>query len=120
MRLRRDGDAIDYSSRRVHPNAPPAAFRGRYRPTGEVFGSAPGSLEHWLTERYCLYTLNDQQQVLRGEINHPPWPLQPASAQISLNRMAAELEIELSGEPLLHYAERQDVVFWNLEPARGD
>jgi uncharacterized protein len=56
--------------------------------------------------------------VLRAEIHHPPWPLQAAEAEITLNTMTAELGIELTGNPLLHYAARQDVVFWTLERAR--
>jgi len=116
MRLRRDGDALDYSSRRVHPNAPPAAFRGRYRPTGEVFRSAPGSLEHWLTERYCLYAVDRRGRVYRGEIHHAPWPLQPAEAEFRRNTMARPHGIALpGGPPVLQFARRLDVVVW---PAR--
>jgi hypothetical protein len=58
--------------------------------------------------------------VLRGEIQHPPWPTQLARADIELNTMAGEAGIELAGEPLLHYAGRQDVVFWSLEPAASE
>jgi uncharacterized protein YqjF (DUF2071 family) len=79
---------------------------------------APGTLEHWLTERYCLYTLDEKERVLRAEIHHPPWPLQSADATITLNTMADELDSELVEPSLLHYAARQDVVFWTLEPAR--
>ena len=96
----------------------PAAFDARYRATGPRFRAAPGTLEHWLTERYCLYTLDDRQRVLRGDIQHPPWPLQRAEAEIDVNTMTAEIAITVDDEaPLLHYARRQDVVFWSLRPA---
>jgi uncharacterized protein YqjF (DUF2071 family) len=96
---------------------PAATFRATYRPAGTPEPAKPGSIDHFLTERYCLYTLDAQQRVLRGEIHHPPWPLQAAEAEIELNTMGAQIGIELEGTPLLHYSERQDVVFWRLERA---
>jgi uncharacterized protein YqjF (DUF2071 family) len=118
MSIARAGEEVRYQSdRRPSEHAPPAAFRGSYRACGPPAPPAAGTLEHWLTERYCLYTLDDRHRVLRGEIHHPPWPLQSAEADIALNTMVEELGLELAGEPLLHYSARQDVVFWTLEPA---
>jgi uncharacterized protein len=84
---------------------------------GPVAHSVPGSLEHWLTERYCLYTLDERRRVLRGEIHHPPWPLQAATAEIEVNTMTEEVGVGVTGAPLVHFSRRQDVVFWSLEPA---
>jgi uncharacterized protein len=94
-----------------------AEFAASYRPLGEAAPAAPGTIEHFLTERYCLYTLDDQRRVLRGEIHHRPWPLQAAEAEIERNTMGAQIGVELDGTPLLHFAARQDVVFWQLERA---
>ena len=105
---------IRYSSERTSRRARSAAFSARYGPEGEVFNAAPGSLEHFLTERYCLYT-TDSGRVFRGEIHHKPWPLQPASADFDRNTMPPP-GIEIDGDPLLHYARRQDVVIWSLDP----
>jgi uncharacterized protein len=112
MRMREDAGAIDYTSRRRHPGAPEAEFAGRYRPTGPVFVSTPGSLDYWLTARYCLYAADRAGRPFRGEINHPPWPLQPADALIAANTMAAAHGIALAGPPLLHFARRVDMVAW--------
>lgn len=112
MRLHHDAEAVDYASRRRHPGAPPAEFTGRYWPTGPVYTSTPGSLEHWLTARYCLYAANHAERLFRGEINHPPWPLQPAEAAIEVNTMAAAHGIAIEGRPLLHFARRIDMVAW--------
>ena len=51
---------------------------------------------------------------------HRPWPLQHAETDIDVNTTAAEIAVELRGEPLLHYARRQDVVFWTLRPTADD
>jgi len=69
------------------------------------------------TERCCLYTLDVEGGVLRGEIDHREWPLQPAVAEIGTNTMASPDGLELEGEPRLHFAGRQDVVIWPLAPA---
>jgi uncharacterized protein YqjF (DUF2071 family) len=119
MDLDARGTLTTYSSVRDQPDGPPAAFEAEYEPTGPVYHAAPGSLDHFLTERYCLYTLDEDQRVHRGEIHHPPWPLQPAAARIARNTMASPYGIELPSEPIhpiVQYAHRQDVLFWPLEP----
>lgn len=113
MRLKHEGDSVVYSSQR---KAGSAAFEGRYRPAGPVFSAQPGTLEHWLTERYCLYAADGRGQVYRGDIQHNPWPLQTAKADLRLNSMAQAAGIALpAAQPLLHYAERLDVRAWSLD-----
>jgi uncharacterized protein YqjF (DUF2071 family) len=113
MATRWDGTVIHYDSRRLQRDTPPVVFRGRYHPTGDVFHAQPGSLEHWLTERYCLYAVDTQAHVYRGEIHHVPWPLQPAAADIDANTMTLPLALTLPATPpLLHFARRLDVVAW--------
>jgi uncharacterized protein YqjF (DUF2071 family) len=115
MALSRAGDAVGCAARRTSPEAPaPASFVATYRPTGQPFQARPGSLEEFLCERYCLYVLDAAGRVLRADIHHPPWALQPAAATIAENTMGAELGLDPASEPLLHYAARQDVVFWPL------
>lgn len=106
---------LEWASHRVEQGDPPAELRTRYRPTGPAFEAEPGSLEHFLVERYCLYTV-DERGVRRGQIHHPPWLIQPARAEIDQNTMAQPLGLDLDGQPLLHLARTQDVVFWLLEP----
>jgi uncharacterized protein len=90
-----------------------ATFRGTYGPTGPAFASHDGSLEYFLTERYCLYNLDRRGRPYRLEIHHPRWPLQPAHADIARNTMAAANGFMLPADaPLLHFAKRLDVVAW--------
>jgi uncharacterized protein YqjF (DUF2071 family) len=113
MSSRSEGDAIHYTSRRTHRNAAPASLEARYRPTGDAVQYAPGSIEHFLTERYCLYTTDRQGRLRRGEIHHRPWPLQPAEARFTTNTLAAASGIHLpDAHPLCHYAHELDVVAW--------
>jgi len=102
---RRD-DTIHFRSDRTG-----ARFDAMYRPTNSVSPPAPGTLEYFLTERYCLYTMH-KGAVHRAEVHHPPWPLQAAEAEIGENTMSP---VVLESEPFLRYSERQDVVIWPLE-----
>jgi uncharacterized protein len=83
-----------------------ASFSASYRGLGDARPARPGSLEHFLTERYCLYAGNGE---LRADIHHPPWQLQRAEAALEELGISP---VAVKGEPLYHYAERQDVVIW--------
>ncbi len=115
VRVDRPGAAdlgIDYESRRVHKRAPEAVFRARYAPTGPVVRTVPGTLDHFLTERYRLLLVRDGR-VVTGEIHHPPWPLQPAEAEISINDMALSHGFRLDGPPQrLAFARSLETVEW--------
>lgn len=114
IRVERDGEGVAWDLLRTSDDGPPAYFVGRYGPQGEELPVRAGSLERWLAERYCLYTLDGEGRVQRGEIQHPPWPLYEGWAEIETNTMAMPFGIDLAGEPLLHFSPRQDVVIWPL------
>ena len=95
-----------------------AEFAGAYRPIGPVQTAKPGSLEYFLTERYCLYSVDSAFHARRLEIHHWPWPLQTAEATIAVNTMADAAGIRLPAiAPLLHFARRQDMVAWPMGAA---
>jgi uncharacterized protein YqjF (DUF2071 family) len=110
MSMSRGGEWIAYECARIAEAG--RVFSGRYRPQGAVFHAEPGSLEWFLTERYCLYT-TARGALARAEIHHELWPLQTAQAEIGL---ASISRVELpDDDPLLHFSQRQDVVIWPLE-----
>jgi uncharacterized protein len=105
-------DAIEYDSRRDDAG-PVARLAATYRPSGSVYTAAPGTLDEFLTERYCLYNLNHSGAPYRLDIHHPPWSLQHAEATFSDNTMAEAVGVRIpSTAPLLHFAKRQDMVAW--------
>ena len=112
------GVGTSYSSERAVDGRDPVVFRAYYEPVeGEpVFTAIPGGLEHWLIERYCLYTLRDGG-LDRIEIDHEPWPLQRAHARIERNDVpaAAGLDVVPDSPDLLHFARRLDVRVWHPE-----
>ena len=111
IRVAADRGRLSYTSRRR--SAPAAEFEAHYAPAGAPFEPTPGTIDYFLTERYCLYTQDAASRAYRVEIQHAPWQLQPAEAEIATNTMAAAAGIRLpSMAPLLHFAKRQDVLTW--------
>ena len=109
----REGEVV-YESRRE--STPAADFAARFRGLGDPTPPRPGTLEHFLTERYCLYAVGRSGDPYRLEIHHPPWPLESARAEITINTMADAAGLSLSPiPPLLHFSKRQDTVCWGPE-----
>jgi uncharacterized protein len=109
-------EAVVYSSYRV--GTPRAAdFVGSYGPISEeIHRCAKDSLEHFLTERYCLFTVAANRRVYRAEIHHVPWPLQVARADVATNTTALSHGIQLpETPPLLHYSKLLEVLIWPIE-----
>ncbi len=119
MRRQIESDGtVEYRSSRLLTGRS-VRFKARYRGLGEVASpSRDGTLEHFLTERYCLFT-QVAGQVQVGHIHHLPWPLEPAEAEIVLNELPAAHGITLPGRPpVLHFARKLDVYIWSLREDR--
>lgn len=101
-----------YQSERSHRGESPACFDASYQPTGEPFHAKAGSLEHWLTARYCLYSADRQGRLYRGEIDHAPWKLSQASCQLRQNSMCQPLGVQLICQPHLLFAQPIQVRAW--------
>lgn len=110
---------VRYSSRRTHSGAGAADFTAEYGPTGPAYHAVPGTLEDWLTARYCFYAsdavhpLDPRAGIYRCDIHHEPWALQPARVGMSVNTMTGPIDLVLPDvPPLVHYAARTEVVAW--------
>ena len=112
LEQQRPVDPIHYTSLRTHRHEPRAQFRATYAPTGPRFHASPGSLEHWLTARYCLYSRNRQGHLFRGEINHPPWTLRTATCEWQENTMGEPWGFDFDGEAHLLAADPLVVRAW--------
>ena len=100
----------------------PVEFQARYRglgPTRRLAESRSGTLEYFLTERYCLFTANRAGQSVRANVHHVPWPLEDAEADIERNDLAMAIGVPLPNEkPVLHYSRRLAVYIWPAELVR--
>ncbi len=117
---RQSGDSVHFTSQRRDPALPTARFCGTYRPTGEAANSSPGTVEHFLTERYCYYSTDRAGKLYRCDVAHDPWLLQKAEAEITDNTMALAHGITLPAvEPLLHYAAHMKTTIWPVRKLAG-
>jgi uncharacterized protein YqjF (DUF2071 family) len=100
--------------RSVRRRDPPGlTFDARYGPTSEPYESRPGTLEHWLTERYCLYAAAGDGRIRRVDIHHRPWTLQAAWAEIERNDLLTPHGLHVRDHPaVLHFSRQLDVIIW--------
>jgi uncharacterized protein YqjF (DUF2071 family) len=109
-----------YSRRRF--SSYPVEFRARYRglgPTRKLAEGQAGTLEYFLMERYCLFSLNREGLAIRANIHTVPWPLEEAEAEIERNDLPAVIGIRLPNhDPVLHYSRRLAVYIWPAELLR--
>jgi uncharacterized protein YqjF (DUF2071 family) len=115
---RQDDGSIVYKSQRWPIAGCEAEFEATYKGHGAVKTAAPGSLDHFLTERYCLYAAS-AEHIWRADIFHPRWNLQAATAQFTTNTMMAAIGVTPSDpDVLLHFAKFQDVRVWAPQRVR--
>jgi len=114
MLIRSAGEEFEYTSSRLQMPRP-ADFHARYRPVSPPRVREQGTVENFLTERYCLYTVHGRN-VLRAVIHHAPWQLQDAEGEFELNTVAQAAGIELpASRPLLHFSREIEVLVWRPE-----
>lgn len=112
MRALERREEVEFESRRTHRGVAPATFAARYCQLAGPLATYP-VLTYFLTERYHLYSIDARRRVYRAEINHKPWPLEPAEVHFmrSPDEMTRPLGVRLpETPPLLHYAARLEVV----------
>ncbi|MEC7352772.1 MAG: DUF2071 domain-containing protein [Planctomycetota bacterium] len=91
--------------------------RVSWREGAELPTSESGSLRHFLTERYCLYSAS-RGRVWRGGIHHEPWRLREAELLDLDDGLVASAGIEVEGPPCCMVGGDVEVRGWNLRRVR--
>ena len=106
-----EGGRVHFDSRRRHPGARPARYRGSYGPSGEPFAAPDDPMAEFLVERYRFYTEAQDGSIRYTDVAHEPWTLGPATADIGDNTLfAAHGVARPDAEPTYHYSRGLDVV----------
>jgi hypothetical protein len=106
---------VRYRTERLYPGPVPASGSFRYRPTGASAEARAGSLEHFLAERYILYTQKTPAELLLGRVHHVPYPLQSAELYEWDETLLSAAGIQRPEEkPLVHFASGVDVEVFPL------
>jgi uncharacterized protein YqjF (DUF2071 family) len=104
----------DYRSERVSPGPRPASFSARWLVGGELPGR-PGSPEHFLAERYALYTTL-RGRLLRVRVRHPPWRLRAARLEHLEETVTRAAGLPPpSGDRLVRFSHGVDAAFFPPE-----
>lgn len=90
-------------------------FNCTWRTLDAIPPAAPHSLEFFLTERYCLYSVH-QNRLLRMRIHHSPFVLKNVHLDsLQSNLVSTHGLPEPDQSPLLHFSECAEVSFWMPE-----
>lgn len=113
MSSEREGDRIRFTSERRFADASLTLDASIGEPLGP---SAPGTLEHFLLERYLLF--NDWRgTTYRGQVHHVPYPAQRATVHhVRCTLLEAAGLPTPEGQPLVHYASGVDVEVFGPHP----
>jgi hypothetical protein len=115
MSLTQTGNTISYSSVRKDRRGPSAELQAKWNIGEALPPISSGSLEFFLTERYCL-DCEHCGKLYRARIHHQPWPLRRAELDSLDSTMIESHGLPPpEGEPLLHYCEELNVDIWWLE-----
>lgn len=109
---------IASSSKRDDPQGKmPANSRFQYQPMeGAVAPASPGTIEHFLIERYVLYTTDEDHRLHRARVHHQPYPVQRAELLEMDETLIWAAGIKRSEAiPLRHYASEVNVKVYPLE-----
>jgi uncharacterized protein YqjF (DUF2071 family) len=129
MRVRRSGTQIRYESERLWPGK--MGVGGRVEAEiGDIFTrlhrgvdpghAVPGSLEHFLIERYILYTQKNDH-LLRGRVHHVPYPLREAKVTFAEQSFLSDLGLHCDRPPdHVVFSEGVSVEVFPLRPVIGD
>jgi uncharacterized protein len=116
MELHQDGDIIRYSTERLWPGPTPACCSVEYRPASSVSPATPGTLEHFLIERYILYAYA-RGRLYKGRVHHPAYPVQAAEVRsLQENMLEAGGIVRPDAPPQAHYAFGVSVEVFSLHP----
>ena len=99
----KEGKTVSYKS--VRKDESGAGIEVRYTP-GEALGaSEPGTLEHFLLERYYLY-VERRGQLYQGQVHHVPYPAHRAEVHALYETLIAAAGLpQTEGLPeLAHYS----------------
>jgi Uncharacterized conserved protein len=101
---------VQFKSRRMHPGSRPVHYEGRYWPTGEPFSAPDDPFGEFLVERYRFYTEAQDGSIRYTDVDHEPWTLYPAEAEITTSTLLQSHGFaEPEAEPVYYYSPGLDV-----------
>jgi uncharacterized protein YqjF (DUF2071 family) len=104
---------VSFASKRTHVGVAHSEFSATYAPSGPVFTPTAGTLENWLTSRWCFFCPATNGRFIRGDIHHEPWPLQAAHVTLLKNTLLIEHGLPPAiGNATAYFSKQVNVLAW--------
>jgi uncharacterized protein YqjF (DUF2071 family) len=116
MDMRNSGGRVHYSGERLTGRRP-ACLKANADISGDTWHAAPGTLAHFLIERYRLFT-EWRGELLTLKVRHTPYPLRQVDSVEYDQSLTAALGLEVAGDPVLHYSDGVSTEIFGLEKVR--
>lgn len=101
---------VQFASRRLHPGSRPAHYEASYWPVDEPFSAPNDPFGEFLVERYRFYTEAQDGSIRYTDVDHEPWTLYPAAAEITTSTLLKSHGFaEPEAEPVCYYSPGLDV-----------
>ena len=113
VQLQPFGTGFDYTTKRRGDSS--TGMHVIYQPEGDVRNAQPGSLEHFLLERYILYAAT-RDALYQGRVHHAPYPVRDAAVRLLDETMLRACNVmRPTGTPIVHYSRGVDVEIFRLK-----
>lgn len=129
MKVDRSGSCVRYVSERLWPGT--VGVGGTVEAeVGDLFGqldkdvpagqAVPGTLEHFLAERYVLYSQSHTGRLYRAQVHHQPYPLREAELLKCDETFLKAADLQMKSEPShVMFSSGVNVDIFKLRPVVG-
>ena len=114
-KVKRQGATLEWRSRRSSDGA---QLVGTSNPIGTKQVAQPHTLEHFLFERYCLYT-EHKGCLRRAYVFHEPWVFHEGEVRLNNNSLLESygMGLDVLAPDLIHVSQGLPVKTWSIELA---
>jgi len=114
-KVKKQGETLHWHSRRTSDGV---QLIGSSTPSGSIQTADSATLEHFLFERYCLYT-EHKGCLRRAYVYHQPWNFHEAEVNLETNSLleSYDMGLDVLAPDLVHYSKGLPVKTWSIEVA---
>ncbi len=114
MEVTKADRSCTYRSRRILEPRIETSVDTRFDPD-QLFHARQETFEHFLCERYFLYTLRSGRRIFRGQVYHEPYPLHPAEATVEKQTLTHFFPCKLKAPEHVLFSHGVDVSVYGLD-----
>lgn len=102
---------VHFESDACGPDWMKGKLKLHYQPVSRAYSPSADSLEYWLFERYCFFTIG-KKNIYRGDIHHTRWKIEQAN--VLMEEVPSYLNDIATHPPVCHYSHKKQAFMWML------